>query len=114
MSSVNAFTHQRLSNTRVVSMAQIHSVTPLPIENCLSQEEYNNRHLLEKAIIFKQQGLFTTPIYQTVLQTSHHMASNLIGSFLMFAVELQQYSRWMYRYIVPDVSRYSHVSHNIP
>ena len=34
MSSVNVFTHQRSLNTRCVgSMAQLHSVTPLPIEN---------------------------------------------------------------------------------
>ena len=53
MSSVNIFTYQRLLNTRcVVSMAQVHSVTPLAIENLLSHEKNNIRCLLEKAITF--------------------------------------------------------------
>ena len=64
MPSVNAFTHHRYSKIHyVASMAQIHSVTPLPIENPLSHENDNNRHLLEKAITFEQQGFFTTPTY---------------------------------------------------
>ena len=54
MSLVNAFTHNRSSNTRcVVLMAQVHSVTLLPIENPLSHENNNNRRLLEKAITFE-------------------------------------------------------------
>ena len=83
MSLVNAFTHNRSSNTHnrssnthcVVLMAQVHSVTLLPIENPLS---HDNRHLLEKAINFEQQGFFTTP---HILQTLHHMVSNLMESF---------------------------------
>ena len=65
MSLVNAFTHNRSSNTRcsMALMAQIHSVTLVPIENPLSHENKNNRRLLEKAITFKQQGFFTTPTY---------------------------------------------------
>ena len=64
MSLVNAFTHNRSSNTRCIAlMAQVHSVTLVPIENPLSHENKNNRHLLEKAITFKQQGFFTTPTY---------------------------------------------------
>ena len=64
MSSVNAFTHQRLLNTCcVASMAQVQSVTPLPIENPLSHENDNNRHLLEKAITFERKGFFTTPTH---------------------------------------------------
>ena len=31
----------------------------------------------------------------------------------MHVLELQQYNRWMYQYIVPDVSRYSDISHDI-
>ena len=63
MSLVNAFTHNRSSNTRCVAlMAHVHSVTLLPIENPLSHEK-NSRHLLEKAITFKQQGFFSTPTY---------------------------------------------------
>ena len=80
MSSVNAFTHQRSLNTRcVASLAKVHSVTLLPIENHLSHENDKNRCLLEKTITFKQQGSFTTPIY--VLQTLHHMVNNLMESF---------------------------------
>ena len=61
---VNAFTHNRSSNTRCVAlMAQVHSVTLLPIKNRLSQENKNNRHLLEKTITFERQGCFTTPTY---------------------------------------------------
>ena len=64
MSLVNAFTHQRSLNTcRVVLMAQVQSVTLLPIENPLSHENDNNRRLLEKAITLEQQGIFTTPTY---------------------------------------------------
>ena len=64
MSLVNAFTHNRSSNTRcIVLMAHVHSVTLLSIENPLSHENKNNRHLLEKAITFKRQGFFTTPTY---------------------------------------------------
>ena len=58
------FAHKRLSNTHcVVLMAQVHSVALMPIENPLSHENNNNRHLLEKAITFKPQGSFTTPTY---------------------------------------------------
>ena len=65
ISSVNAFTHQRSLNTCYVwSMAQVHSVTPLPIDNPLSHENDNNRHLLEKAITFEQQG-FSLPPHTT-------------------------------------------------
>ena len=75
---VNAFTHNRSSNTRCVAlMAQVHSVTLLPIENPLSHENKNNRHLLEKAITFKRQGFSPSHI----LQTSHRMMSNLMESF---------------------------------
>ena len=64
MSLVNAYTYNRSSNTRcVVLMAQVHSVTLLPIENPLSHENKNNGHLLEKAITFEQQGFFTTLTY---------------------------------------------------
>ena len=64
MSLVNAFTHNRSSNTHSIAlMAQIHSVTLVAIENPLSHENKNNRRLLEKAITFKQQGFFTTPTY---------------------------------------------------
>ena len=64
MSLVNAYTYNRLSNTHCVAlMAQAHSVTLLPIENPLSHENKNNRHLLEKAITFKRQGFFTTFTY---------------------------------------------------
>ena len=53
MSLVNAFIHNRSSNTHcVVLMAQGHSVTLLPIENPLSYKNKNNRRLLEKAITF--------------------------------------------------------------
>ena len=62
MSLVNAFTHNRSSNTHcVVLMGQVHSVTLLHIKNPLFHENNNKRHLLEKAITFEQQGLFTTP-----------------------------------------------------
>ena len=51
MSLVNAFTHNRLWNTRCVAlMAQVHAVTLLPIENRLSHQNKNNRRLIEKAI----------------------------------------------------------------
>ena len=64
MSSVNAFHHQKLSNTCcVVLIAQVNSVTFLPIENLLSYENDNNRRLLEKAITFEQQGFFNTSTY---------------------------------------------------
>ena len=64
MSLVNAFTHNRSSNTRCVAlMAQVHTVTLLPIDNPLSHENKNNRHLLEKAITFERQGFFSTPTY---------------------------------------------------
>ena len=54
MSLVNAFTNNRSSNTHCVAlMAQVHSVTLLPIENPLSHENKNNRRLLEKAITFE-------------------------------------------------------------
>ena len=67
MSLVNAFTHNRSSNTRCVAlMAQIYSVTPLPIENPHFHENKNNRCLLEKAITFEWQGFFTTPTYYTL------------------------------------------------
>ena len=47
MSSVNAFTHQRSSKIHYeASMAQVHSVTPLPIVNPLSHENDNNSLLL--------------------------------------------------------------------
>ena len=49
-------------NTRcVVLMAQVHSVTLLPIKNPLSHEKKNNRRLLEMAITFERQGFFTPP-----------------------------------------------------
>ena len=58
MSLVNAYTHNKSSNTHCLAlMAQVHSVTP--IENPLSYENKNNRHLLEKAITFERQGFFT-------------------------------------------------------
>ena len=64
MSSVDVFPHQRLLNTHCVAlMAQVHSVTPLPIKNHLSHENHNNRHLLEKGITFQRQGFFTTSTY---------------------------------------------------
>ena len=54
MSLVNAFFRMRLLNTRcAVLMAQVHSVTLLPIVNPLSHENNNNRCLLEKAITFE-------------------------------------------------------------
>ena len=63
MSLVNAFIRMRLLNTRcAVLMAQVHSVTLLPIVNPLSHENNNSRCLLEKAITFEWQGFFTTPI----------------------------------------------------
>ena len=62
MSSVNAFTHQRLSKIHyVASMAQAHSVILLPINNLLFHENDNNRHLLEKVIIFEQKGFSLPP-----------------------------------------------------
>ena len=82
-SLVNAFIHNRSSNTRITLMAQVHSVTSLPIENPLSHENKINSHLLEKAITFKRQGLSLSP---HLLQTSHCMASNLMESFLIWAV----------------------------
>ena len=64
MSLVNVFTHNRSLNTRCVAlMAQVHSVTLLPIDNLLSHENKNNTHLLEKAITFEQQGFSTTSTY---------------------------------------------------
>ena len=64
MSLVNAFTYNRSLNTHCVAlMAHVHSVTLLPIENPLSHESKNNRHLLEKAITFERQRFFTTPTY---------------------------------------------------
>ena len=65
-----------LNTCSVVLLAQVHSVTLLPIENPLSQEN-NNRRLLEKAITFERQG-FSLP---HILQTLHHMVSNLVESF---------------------------------
>ena len=62
MSLVIAFTHNRSSNTHVALMAQVHFVTLLPIENPLSHEN-KNRCLLEQAITFERQGIFTTPTY---------------------------------------------------
>ena len=51
MQPVNVFPHQGLLKTRcVASMAQVHSITSLPIENPFSHENDNNRCLLEKAI----------------------------------------------------------------
>ena len=65
MSLVNAFTHNRAPNTRCVAlMAQVHSVTLLPIENPLSHKNKNNRRLLEKTITFERQGFFTTTYYR--------------------------------------------------
>ena len=65
MTSVNAFTHQRSLNTcYVVLMAQAHSVTLLPIDNHLSHENDNNRHLLEKAITFSNKD-FSLPPHTT-------------------------------------------------
>ena len=85
-SSGNAFTHQRSSKIHyVVSMAQVQSVTPLPIENPLFHENDNDRRLLEKAITFEQQGFFTTPH----ITDSHRMASNLTGSFYVGCVVLE-------------------------
>ena len=81
MSAMNAFTHQRSLNIRWVALiAQVHSVTPLPINNLLSHEN-NNWCLLEKAITFKRKRFFITPTY--TLQISHRMVSNLTGSFSM-------------------------------
>ena len=63
MSSVNAFTDQRLSKIHyVASMAQAHSVILLPINNLLFHENDNNRRLLEKVILFKRKGFFTPHI----------------------------------------------------
>ena len=62
MSLVNAFTHNRSVNTRCVTlMGQVHSITPLPIENPLSHENKNNRRLLEKAVTLEQQGFLLSP-----------------------------------------------------
>ena len=57
MSLVNAFTYQRLLRIHYVAlMAQVHSVTPLPIKNPLSHVPMRTtaiRVLLEKAITFE-------------------------------------------------------------
>ena len=64
MSLVNAFTHNRSSNTCCVTlMAQVHSVTPLAIENPLPHENKINKRLLEKAITFERQVFFPIPTY---------------------------------------------------
>ena len=62
MSSVNAFTHQRPSKIHyVASMAQVHSVTLLPMENIPSHENDNSRNLLEKAITFERLEFLLPP-----------------------------------------------------
>ena len=53
---------------------------------------------------------YTQNVYCCISNTHTHTIKH---THTHNTLELQRYSRWMYRYIVPDVSRYSDISHDI-